>query len=161
MHTAIHGSLHFGTLPGGATERPIGLCASALEVEDTAVAVDIALRFRGLHCAHIGAFDVSYENSSPAQAHLDDVPTACLAGGVGEYDMLAPNSAYKDRIADRRTAVCDYVVAMSLLGQACDQLRLTAVLDMAKSAVVRMPSGVRKVLNSAVALQQVAPIRSA
>jgi len=65
--------------------------------------VDIALRFRGLHCAHIGAFDVSYENSSPAQAHLDDVLTACLAGGVGEYYILAPNSAYKDRIADRRT----------------------------------------------------------
>ena len=65
--------------------------------------VDIALRFSGLHCAHIGAFDVSYESSSPAQANLDGVLTECLAGGVGEYDMLAPNSAYKNRIADRRT----------------------------------------------------------
>ena len=146
---------------GGATERPIGLWASALEVEGTPVAVDIALRSQGLHCEHTGAFDVSYGNCSPAQAHLDDVLTACLAAGVGEYDMLAPNSAYNDRIADRRTAVCDYLVAMSLLGQACGQLRVTALLDMAKSAVGSMPSGVRRVLNSAVAPQQVAPRRSA
>lgn len=160
MHTAIHGSLHFGTEPG-ATERPIGLCASAVGVEGTLVVMNIALRFKGLHCAHTGAFDVSFGNWSKAQAHLDDVLTACLAGGVGECDMLAPNSAYNDRIGDRRTAVCDYLVAMSLLGQACDQLHLTALLDMAKSAVGSMSSGLRWVLNSAMALQQVAPIRSA
>ena len=160
MDSAIHGSLHFGT-ERGATERPIGLCASALEVEGTPVAVNIALRFKGLNCAHTGAFDVSFGNWSEAQAHLDDVLTACLPAGVGEYDMLAPNSAYNDRIGDRRTAVCDYLVAMSLLGQACDQLHLTALLDVAESAEGSMPSGLRWVLNSAMALQQVAPIRSA
>lgn len=100
MHTAIYGSLDFGTMRR-ATERPIGLSASALEVGGTPVAVGIALRFKELYCAHTGAFDVSFGNCSPAQALLDDVLTACMAGRVGEYDMLASNSAYNNRIADR------------------------------------------------------------
>ncbi len=50
---------------------------------------------------------------------------------------------------------------MSLLGQACDQLHLPALLDIAECAAGSMSFGLRRVLNSTVALQQVAPIRSA
>lgn len=134
----------------GSLDRPVGLRAAVLELDGRPIAIEIALRYKGVHCAHIGAFDLAFEKFSPGQQQMDAVIEACIAGGVEEYDLLPPNADYKARLADRRTVVRNYVLAMSATGLACDALRLTELDGLVKSALKTMPSGLRRAIRRAI-----------
>ncbi len=131
-----------------SADRPVGLTASILKLDRRPVAIEIGLRYKGVHCAHIGAFDIELERASPGAAQMDAVFEACIQHGVHTYDMLAPNADYKQRLADDFVTVRDYVLALSAKGKACDALRLTESRGVAKAAVRGLPPSVRKVIKS-------------
>ncbi|KUO68412.1 MAG: hypothetical protein APF80_06105 [Alphaproteobacteria bacterium BRH_c36] len=129
-------------------ERPVGMAAAILNIDGRPAAIEIGLRHKGVHFAHIGAFDIAYEKLSPGSAQMDALFDACIAEGVSEYDMLAPNAAYKQRLADRFVVVRDYVLPVSATGRACDALRLTEGRTFAKAALTKLPAGARRVIKS-------------
>lgn len=130
-------------------DRPVGLVAAVMELDGRPIAIEIGLRYKNVHCAHIGAFDIALEKCSPGSSQMDALFEACIADGIVSYDMLAPDDDYKRRIADDFIAVRDYVLAHSTMGRACDLLRLTKGREVAKSAVKGLPRGVRRFIKSA------------
>lgn len=129
-------------------DRPVGLIVSVLDIDHRPVAIEIGLRYKGVHFAHIGAFDNELERASPGAAQMDAVFEACISDGIESYDMLAPISDYKQRLGDEFVAVRDYVLGFTAKGKACDALRLTESRGIAKAAVKSLPPSVRKVIKS-------------
>ncbi|MEQ8825563.1 MAG: GNAT family N-acetyltransferase [Filomicrobium sp.] len=129
---------------------PCGLHVTALTLEERPIAVEFGLRFKQAHFAHVGAFDLTMEDCSPGQAHLDMVVQDCIDHGLEEYDLLPPVSSYKERLANQTLPVCDYVLPLSRLGAAVDGTRLTEAPRMAKAMISSLPSGARSVLSSSV-----------
>ena len=129
-------------------ERPVGLTAFVLDLNGRPVAIEIGLRYQGAHYAHIGAFDVELEKSSPSASQMDGVIAACIADDIGTYDMLAPNADYKERIAVDFVAVRDYVLPLNAKGRAFDALRLNESRVIAKAAAKSLPPGLRKIIKS-------------
>ncbi|MBU1213082.1 MAG: GNAT family N-acetyltransferase [Alphaproteobacteria bacterium] len=132
----------------GSSEHRAGLAVAILNIDGRPAAIEIGLRHKGVHFAHIGAFDIAYEKLSPGAAQMDALFDTCIAEGVREYDMLAPNAAYKQRLGDRFVVVRDYVLPVSSKGRACDALRLTDGRTLAKAALTKLPAGARRVIKS-------------
>lgn len=127
-----------------------GLHASALEIDGRPVAVELGLRFKGRHFAHIGAFDLEFEDCSPGQAQLDLIIADCIKDGVTSYDLLPPGSSYKNRLASQSIPVSDFVIPLSRLGAALDGTGITQAPRIAKAVINRLPSGARTMLNTSV-----------
>ena len=127
-----------------------GLHASALEIDGRPAAIELGLRFKGVHFAHIGAYDVELEDCSPGQAQLDYIVSDCIKTGLKCYDLLPPNSPFKDRFATRSVPVGDFVVPLSRLGSALDGARITRAPQLAKAMISRLPPSARSVVSTSV-----------
>ncbi len=127
-----------------------GLYASALDVGGRPAAIELGLRFMGVHFAHIGAFDLELEDCSPGQAHLDLIVGDCIEAGINSYDFLPPSSLFKDRLATRSTPVRDFVIPLSRLGSALDGARITQAPQLAKAVISKLPPSARSVVSSSV-----------
>ncbi|MBU2581845.1 MAG: GNAT family N-acetyltransferase [Alphaproteobacteria bacterium] len=133
----------------GVGDHAVGLTASVLELDDQPIAIELGLRHKSVHCAHVGAFDIAFENLSPGTAQMDALFEACIADGIESYDMLAPADSYKQRLADQFVQVRDFVLPLSAKGRACDLLRLTEGRIIAKAAMNGLPPSLRKLVKSA------------
>nr|MCH9764853.1 GNAT family N-acetyltransferase [Alphaproteobacteria bacterium] len=81
------------------TDRPVGLRAGVLELDGRPVAVELGLVYKERHHAHVGAFDIEFEATSPGLAQLEAQVLECAREGIAKYDLLAPLSAYKEKLA--------------------------------------------------------------
>ncbi|MCH9807957.1 MAG: GNAT family N-acetyltransferase [Alphaproteobacteria bacterium] len=131
-------------------DQRVGLRAGVLELDGRPIAVELGLRFKGRHHAHVGAFSLDYEHTSPGLSQLEAQILECAADGVGEYDLLAPLSDYKTKLADKTTAVNDYVLPVSSFGHAGNALGLTSATSVAKTVFKSLPVGVRKAIKAAI-----------
>lgn len=133
--------------------RPSGMCVSVMEAGGRPVAYEVGVRFMGTHCAHIGAFDIDYEACSPGQTQLDMTIDDCIADGMLHYDLLAPTSAYKERVAHHSVEVGDFVLPLSAIGRIYDGLNLTQSDGLAKAVAKRMPAHLRRSILALLALR--------
>ncbi len=131
-------------------DKDVGLRTAVLSVDEAPVAVEVGLTFKGVHFAHIGAFDSDLDRCSPGLTQMEDMIALCVDEGLEAYDLLPPQADYKARVSDREVAVADYVLPLSMGGRLCDAMRVTDSEQIAKAAVSRMPTAARAALKQVI-----------
>lgn len=125
------------------------LHVSVLKCSDVPVAIEVGLRFRKTHVAHIGAFSPEYERFSPGILQMESTVGDCIENGFERYDLLPPNDAYKLQWADDEMPVVSFTLPMTLKGRAFVGLRLDRSAHTAKAYFQRLPLQLRRPLVAA------------
>ena len=123
-----------------------GLVVSELRCGDVSVAVEIGLRCRGRHVAHVGSYNPEYEQFSPGTVQMEDTIRDCMENGIEVYDLLPPDDEYKLRWANQSEDVSDYAFALGGRGRVLKGIGAMNVKGIIKTGFYSLPKGMRKTL---------------
>lgn len=122
---------------------PAGLHVTRISCGGVPAAIEVALRCKGRHAAHIGALNPRFAAFRPGAMQLRETIAACIEAGLTTYDFLPPGDAYKSEWTDETAAVHDYAAALTAAGQAYVGLYCRGVRPLAKKAFTAMPERLR------------------
>lgn len=95
---------------------PSAIAAGVLSRNDDPLCVDIAFTYKGRYYGSVIAENPAVAAQSPTKVHLDLRQKHCVDAGFSEFDMMVPDSAFKQHWSDSTVAALDYIVPMNLWG---------------------------------------------
>jgi len=87
-----------------------------LEVDGRSVAMEVALRHEGRHCAFLGAFDMDFAKYGPGNVQIEKIIEWCIGRADRIYDLMAPADLHKREIGSIAVGVRNYAAVFSMKG---------------------------------------------
>jgi CelD/BcsL family acetyltransferase involved in cellulose biosynthesis len=128
--------------------RPVGCVVSALKSNGEVTALEVAFACKGHLAMHIIVYNLAYEKAGAGVIQLEKSIRDAFNEGIHTYDLLAPSADYKLDWADDVMEVADWALPISLKGQAFARLYLGWLRPRAKSALIKMPAYLRRLVAS-------------
>ncbi|MEM6383376.1 MAG: GNAT family N-acetyltransferase [Pseudomonadota bacterium] len=122
-------------------DNPLGL--RVLWLDETPIAIEIALIDRSASMAFMGMYDPAYEARSPGKVQMELTVRHGLENGWPAYDLLAPMADYKQSWSTNALPVTDVMVPRSLKGWAYRIGILQGLRPFAKKLLMAMPQALR------------------
>jgi len=137
------------TLIDMAKDPDAPLTVVKLSVAGVTAAMEVAFTHGGNWLAFLGATNPAFAKAGPGHIQMEKTIAHCRAANFNAYDLLAPNDAYKSKIATGCVAVRDFAAALDARGHMA--LWTASLMPAAKSAVTALPRDVRRVVVSRLA----------
>ena len=93
------------------------LSAARLSVADRPAAIEIGIIHGDRWCSFLGAINPDFAKTGPGHVQTAEAIAHCRANGLAIYDLMAPDDAYKQRLATDAVVVRDYAMALGVGGR--------------------------------------------
>lgn len=133
-----------------SSERPAGCEIFEFTLDGRAIATKITVTdgtHRGLHFT---AYDKATEKHSPGSLMFEEMIAAAIAGGITNFDFLAPAAPYKLEWAGTTVAVADYAVPVGMVGRLYQDVYLRRIRPRLQQIAKTGPAPVRRLMSEAV-----------
>jgi len=122
---------------------PMRCVMSRLTVAGQSAAYEFGFIHRKTYHAYLGAFAPEFSRHSPGNLLTESLISRLAEGGIGRYDMLAPESRYKREWASSSVAVRNYALALSATGRIYLGIMHQTVIPAGRWLFYRMPKPLR------------------
>ncbi len=135
-----------------AAVRPAGCEMATIKVNGEIAALELSVSCKDRSAIHVIAYNLKFEKAAAGALLMEDSIKRACDRGLAVYDLLAPGDGYKLDWADQSVAVHDWALPMTLTGHAYAKVYLGVVRSGVKRMLSAMPSPVRWMAATGLAL---------